>query len=170
MSIPSDLLDQATRLLSHEPKRPKQASLRRAVSTAYYAVFHLLASEAARKIAPTQPKDLKLQMRRAFDHGAMKAVCKSFAGGNLPPFIGHLQSGPIEADLRRLARDFVTLQEARHAADYDFVHTLTKQEAVENIERARDVFAAWRTIGNLPHANVFLMSLVLPQIGKWRKE
>jgi uncharacterized protein (UPF0332 family) len=170
MSLPKDLLDQATRLLSHETKKPKQASLRRAVSTAYYAVFHLLASESAKTMAPTTPKNLGLQVQRAFEHGAMKAVCKSFAGGNLPTFIGHLQSGPIEPDLQRLASNFVKLQEARHAADYDLVHTLTKQEAVENIDKARDVFATWKTISKLPHSNVFLMSLALPQIGKWKKE
>ena len=41
MSFPNDLLEQARHLANREPKRPKQASLRRAVSTAYYALFHL---------------------------------------------------------------------------------------------------------------------------------
>jgi uncharacterized protein (UPF0332 family) len=170
MPLPKDLLDQATRLLSHEKKKPKQASIRRAVSTAYYAAFHLLASESAKRMAPTLPKKLGLQVQRAFEHGAMKAVCKSFAGGTLPSFIGHLQSGSIEPDLQKLASHFVKLQEARHAADDDLVHTLTKQEAEDNIDKAKEVFAIWKTISKLPHSNVFLMSLALPQIGRWRKE
>ena len=41
-----DLLAQALSLVHKEPRNPKQASLRRAVSAAYYALFHLLISEA----------------------------------------------------------------------------------------------------------------------------
>ena len=48
MPFPNDLLEQARHLANREPKRPKQASLRRAVSAAYYALFHLLAAETAK--------------------------------------------------------------------------------------------------------------------------
>jgi uncharacterized protein (UPF0332 family) len=46
MAYHDDLLRQALQLIHQEPRNPKQASLRRAVSTAYYALFHLLISEA----------------------------------------------------------------------------------------------------------------------------
>ena len=46
MAYHDDLLRQALQLVRKEPRNPKQASLRRAVSTAYYALFHLLISEA----------------------------------------------------------------------------------------------------------------------------
>lgn len=39
MPFPEDLLQQAYDLANKEPTDPKQASLRRAVSTAYYALF-----------------------------------------------------------------------------------------------------------------------------------
>ena len=169
MALPKDLLDQAERLLSHEKKKPKQASLRRAVSTAYYALFHLLTSESAGRMAPILPKNLDLQMQRAFDHGTMKRVCQSFAGGTLPDVMQHLQTGQIESELRRFADHFVKLQEARHAADYDLVHTLTKQEANGNIAKAKDAFAIWKTISKLPNSNVFLMALALPKMGRWRE-
>jgi hypothetical protein len=42
MPFADDLLEQAYDLANKEPTNPKQASLRRAVSTAYYAQFHLL--------------------------------------------------------------------------------------------------------------------------------
>jgi uncharacterized protein (UPF0332 family) len=42
MAYHDDLLDQALKLVHEEPSNPKQAGLRRAVSAAYYAVFHLL--------------------------------------------------------------------------------------------------------------------------------
>jgi uncharacterized protein (UPF0332 family) len=46
MALAEDLLEQARHLAKREPKRPKQASLRRAVSAAYYSLFHLLVSSA----------------------------------------------------------------------------------------------------------------------------
>src|ERR1035438_6153633 len=46
MALADDLLEQAHHLAKREPKRPRQASLRRAVSTAYYSLFHLLISSA----------------------------------------------------------------------------------------------------------------------------
>jgi hypothetical protein len=168
MPLPKDLLDQAARLLSHEKKKPKQASLRRAVSTAYYALFHLLVSAATRRMAPNSPRNLGLQMQRAFEHGAMKEVCKSFAGGTLPPFVRHLQIGQIEPALRKVAKAFVDLQEERHFADYDLILTFTKQAAADDIDKAIDAFAAWETVSALPNSNLFLTALALPRMGRWR--
>jgi uncharacterized protein (UPF0332 family) len=45
-SFADDLLQQAYHLARKERLNPRQASLRRAVSTAYYALFHLLIDEA----------------------------------------------------------------------------------------------------------------------------
>ena len=46
MSFADDLLEQSYHLLNKDGENPKEASLRRAVSTAYYALFHLLIDEA----------------------------------------------------------------------------------------------------------------------------
>jgi hypothetical protein len=46
-----DLLQQALELVHSKQRKPKQASLRRAVSTAYYALFHLLISIPEEQIA-----------------------------------------------------------------------------------------------------------------------
>jgi hypothetical protein len=60
----SDLIEQAQHLAKREPNRPRQASLRRAVSTAYYALFHMLISDAALKLVPNSPVWLRDQARR----------------------------------------------------------------------------------------------------------
>lgn len=39
MAFAEDLLERAAFLARREPTRPKQASLRRAISTAYYAIY-----------------------------------------------------------------------------------------------------------------------------------
>ena len=46
MAFADDLLEQAYHLANREQEDPGQASLRRAVSTACYALFHLLIDEA----------------------------------------------------------------------------------------------------------------------------
>jgi hypothetical protein len=47
MGLADDLLGLADRLAKPTSSDPEQASLRRAVSTAYYALFHLLVAEVA---------------------------------------------------------------------------------------------------------------------------
>lgn len=49
-----DLLRQAERLAKLDPKRPRQANLRRAVSSAYYALFHFLVDQSCRAAIGTQ--------------------------------------------------------------------------------------------------------------------
>ena len=46
MAFAQDLLEQSRHFANREPKRPRQASLRRAISTAYYALLHLLTTAA----------------------------------------------------------------------------------------------------------------------------
>ncbi len=72
MPFPNDLLEQARHLANREPKRPKQASLRRAVSTAYYALFHLLSIETAKNWK--RPAE-RSTVARMLDHSPMAKVC-----------------------------------------------------------------------------------------------
>src|SRR5712664_67396 len=72
MAFPDDLLEQAQHLAQREPKRPKQASLRRAVSTAYYALFHLLITETTKNWK--RPAE-RFTLARMFEHTLMGKVC-----------------------------------------------------------------------------------------------
>ena len=67
MSLHADLLEQAEQLAQLDPRRPKQANLRRAVSSAYYALFHLLTSEASALYAG-EP-GLASRINRTHNHG-----------------------------------------------------------------------------------------------------
>jgi hypothetical protein len=83
MSQHADLLAQAVSLAKMDVKKPKQANLRRAISSAYYAVFHLLVDEACRAQIGGQHRQAPFRhvLGRAFAHGVMKEACKSFGGG-----------------------------------------------------------------------------------------
>ena len=52
MSLAEELLEHARFLANLDPRATSQANIRRAISTAYYAVFHLLAAEVAAQVSP----------------------------------------------------------------------------------------------------------------------
>ncbi|MGB8839834.1 MAG: hypothetical protein WCC64_02080 [Aliidongia sp.] len=77
MPDPFGLLSVARLLLSAGTTPPSDAQLRRAVSTAYYAVFHnILRGAAERFVGPNQDVSAGYRMLyQSFDHRHMKAVC-----------------------------------------------------------------------------------------------
>src|ERR1700684_3228614 len=80
LALHNDLLEQAEHLARREPKRPRQASLRRAVSAAYYALFHFLISEATLN---WRQSSQRAALGRYFQHGSMaKASDKQKADCN----------------------------------------------------------------------------------------
>jgi hypothetical protein len=166
MALHDDLLDQAGHLAFREPRRPKQASLRRAVSASYYALFHMLAADGARRLAPPQPPSLRAQVRRAYAHSNMKEVCQQFGRRQPHAALLPLLSNPIEPGLVAVAATFVALQEARHEADYDFSVTLNRVDVLQKIQRAQSAALGWRAIRSTPNTTVFLAALLLQR--QWR--
>jgi hypothetical protein len=165
MALHHDLLEQAEHLASREPRRPRQASLRRAVSAAYYAVFHLLSAEGASRLSPPQ-RLLRAQVARAFAHRDMREVCRQFAAGSLSMMTAPLLSDPLEDELREVADAFVELQNARHSADYDLSVNFDRFAVLQTVDMARKAFAAWALVKNRPNASVFLAALLLQR--QWR--
>lgn len=129
-----DLLDQAYRLATLDAKRPRQANLRRAISSTYYAVFHLLVDEACRVQigAHHSQAPFRQVLGRAFAHGVMRDACKSFGGGTLKKGVsqGLPASFSIPQEIRRIAEIFVDLQEKRHLADYDLTVRFNRSDVL----------------------------------------
>lgn len=67
-----------------DPARPRHGSLRRAVSTAYYAVFHLLIQTAVDSLVGFGPSPVRKQVGSAatrwFTHTTMAKTCGLFTG------------------------------------------------------------------------------------------
>lgn len=146
MSLSTDLLAQAKYILDIEPKRPKQASLRRAVSTAYYSFFHLLVQDGALLMfGGGNAIELRHVVRRAYEHGTMKKAAKGFASGQLAAAWNSVLPNP-SAELTMVANAFVDLQEARHQADYDPTYKLKRSEARDLVERAESAIEAWKKV------------------------
>lgn len=162
MALASDLLEQAKFLSLREVGRgrPRQASLRRAASTAYYAVFHLLAAEAAFQACPGSPRGLRERVQRALAHETMKQAANAFQAANLPRHVASVARSPVAQEIVAIAASFVLLQEARHKADYDLTEQFDRTRVQALVNEAEQVFRLWGQIRDTDDARVFLAALM----------
>ena len=104
---PPDMIQAARVLAESAPGDPMQARLRRAVSTAYYAVFHCLAATAADLFIGRTRTPAWHRVYRALEHGRARSACRE------------AQTTPnYPEEIRYFAKRFVALQKARQQADY----------------------------------------------------
>jgi hypothetical protein len=164
VNFPLDLLEQADHLVQREKKKPRQASLRRSTSTAYYALFHLLCSEAAVVIAPNLSEAARSSVQRLIHHGTLKLVCERFLQTPTSGPLALLIGTPVSDDLRMVALTLLQVQEARHSADYDLNSNWNRVRSSQYIQSAHDAFTAWGRVRKAPEANVFLLNLYLPKL------
>ena len=154
MAFADDLLAQAYHLANKEDN-PTQASLRRAVSTAYYALFHLLIDEAVSKWAVERQRSA---LGRTFEHKTMKNVCEEYVKNFYSA--GKPESG---VQLKDVAQAFAILQQRRHTADYDVSFDWTRTNAIVQINLASSAFESWRAICTQEAAQDYLLNLFLPR-------
>jgi hypothetical protein len=142
-----DLLVLAGHLARLEPGRPKQVSLRRAVSTAYYAVFHALAALCAEELVGwSRPWEHFAPIYRSLEHAAAKKLF-------------HRNGATYGREGAVIGNTFILLQERRHTADYDpLPFPFGRSETLELIEQARQ---AIQTIRALPSERRMLLAVNL---------
>ncbi len=135
MIDPQELISACYKLVSpNAVTPPSEADLRRAVSTAYYAVFHTLTASNAELIAGRPQSVMSShaweRVYRRLDHGR--------AQNNLRGVINQL-SPPGE----NFARTFVDLQNLRQQADYDPHFSITDTITLNSIELAESAISAF---------------------------
>ena len=135
MAFADDLLKDAYHLAGRGGKNPKQSSLRRAVSTAYYAAFHLLIADFVANWALTEQR---ARLGRMFEHRRMSGAALNF---------------------RDLISKFTKLQNDRHEADYDVGRKWSRSDVENTLVLASEVFNTWRGIRNEKAAQHHLMSM-----------
>jgi uncharacterized protein (UPF0332 family) len=125
-SMVSLLLEAADKLLQERPR--SSAFKRRAVSTAYYAVFHALAKLCAETMlnAAGRATDEYARVYRALEHGPLKTAFER------EPLRSH-------GTLRKIGDLVVPLQSERHRADYlpPIRNVFSEREARKLIDQAR---------------------------------
>jgi uncharacterized protein (UPF0332 family) len=157
MGLAEDLLQQADHLVTYEGLNPSQANLRRAVSTAYYALFHLLVEAAALRWSGSP--EARTGVERGFQHGAMKSISIQFRKQTWRDWHGNQQ--PVPSAIQKIASAFVDLQEERHMADYDNHEQWTVTEVQETLNTARSAFQHWHSIRTDPMAGNYVLAMLL---------
>lgn len=142
---PAKLIAEAKRALPKRKGRPQSVKLRRAVSTAYYALFHSICRQTADHLLPSGSTDDRLRVARSFGHRDIKMVCEWIAGraktnDTLEPLVKRLMNTVISD----VAMAFIDLQESRHDADYNHLEPFSQQATsavVSDAEAAINVLA-----------------------------
>jgi uncharacterized protein (UPF0332 family) len=160
MAFHDDLLELAQDLANLHPENAHQASLRRAVSTAYYALFHLLISEATANWARPE---LRAILGRCFDHGPMKSASETKVSQINAAF---KDNPPEDAEktlnihLRTVANAFIQAQQRRNDADYNLAKEWTPVEVDTQIASVNEAFKTWNIIRDEAVAQAYLVSLL----------
>lgn len=120
--------------MAPRPGRPRQAMLRRAISAAYYAMFHALCqSNAATLVGDAATGDnaeLWVRTYRALDHRQAKDRLASYTS----------RGAPALSDFARLFGD---LQGQRHDADYNPRRMFSRSQVINMINRAETATQAF---------------------------
>lgn len=127
MTLSEPLLDQARALAQRDRTRPRQVNLRRAVSNAYYSLFHQFIGDCCMHVVGAGPtvRAHRTMLYRTLQHRDMRLAAETFPRAQWHPAILAAAGVTVpDSGLQTLARLFVRLQNARHAADYDPSATL----------------------------------------------
>jgi uncharacterized protein (UPF0332 family) len=161
---PEHLLEQAERLITRSDGLPREVDRRRAVSSAYYAVFHFILTAAADGYAGVDRRRSKnyALAYRSIDHRALRDLCMIVQKPTLPakyqrylPLNGFLNNIPA------FATAFVELYEKRREADYDPRARVTISSARLAISTARDAISRFERSASF-RQRAFLSLLLFP--------
>ncbi|SPF54899.1 conserved hypothetical protein [Candidatus Sulfopaludibacter sp. SbA4] len=162
MKLHEGLLEQAQHLVRREPRRPRQVSLRRAISTAYYALFHLLVSEAILNWKRAQDRD---DLARMFEHTNMRTACAHKRDELNAEFKRIQETAPpthdltVKRHLHLVAETFVEMHQWRENADYDYSTTWVRSDVAALVATVEAAFKAWKSIRKEDAAQAFLFTL-----------
>ena len=131
------LLELARHIVEHRRRRPSQVSLRRALSTTYYALFHALAQNGADKLvgktAALRDSEAWQMAYRSIEHRRASSVFRNGTFmARFPPAI------------REFGRFFIDMQTDRQRADYNPRANFTKSFVLKRIDFAERAIVRFR--------------------------
>jgi hypothetical protein len=136
-------------------------------------VFHRLVKDCCSLLVPSTPEMRPTQaiLARSFEHGTIADVCDDIL--NLltnPPSKQHKArvlhfaaafKGPGQNHLERFATHFVSLQKARHDADYDLAKRVDKFTATTTLANAKAAIADWGQLLNNDKRSSYAFAFLL---------
>ena|SRR6266481_8262627 len=162
---PEHLFEQAEKLIvPSQAGAPRQVDLRRAISSAYYGIFHAtLIAAADHFVGATRRSTTEYALvYRNINHGLLKKLCLQVIKPTLPAnFAPYGPRNAFGLDIRAFAAALVELQEKRHSADYDPLVRMTSSDALLAVRLARSAAARFKG-ASARRRNAFLTFLVFP--------
>lgn len=155
----SDFLDEAERL-SGAPSIHSEAARRRAISTAYYGLFHTL-TEAGAAMLSGAAGPLQALVARSYNHALLRTVSERIWRERLEPPWDRLFPAPLSVEIKLVAFTAVELQAARIIADYDLGETVTVVFTSERVRSARRAALAFSAIAGSDEGRAFLIAILL---------
>ena len=136
---PKHFIALARHILEQSATRPQQVSLRRALSTVYYALFHALAQNGADLLVGRTARNSLAWQRvyRGLEHNRAREACKNSETMNRFP-----------AAIRHFGEMFVEMQQKRHQADYDPHANFLKSSVTYDINTAEQAIKNFATVGD----------------------
>lgn len=147
MGLADELLEDAQFLADKGCADQRLTLMRRSISTAYYAAFHLFIEDF---VEHWEFPDQRARLGRMFGHGKM---CTGFTPKD--------KKNPThrEQALQDVITAFSQLQKDRERADYDGGWRLVDTDVRNAIRLAEDVFTKWREIKDEDIARHHLLSM-----------
>jgi len=131
------LIDIAVKLAKGEGTKPRQAELRRALSTAYYAMFHCVAKAYADTLngatKSTRNDRAWLQAYRSLSHTQVFSFCKR----------KDIQKD-FSPEMNNFRKIFNRFQIKRNNADYNPKETFYRSQVLIDIDHAEDAITDFK--------------------------
>lgn len=141
-------------------------TVRRAVSTVYYAAFHYIAQSAAdcfvgRANMHTARYAL---IYRSFEHTHLRRICVDLTKSTLSEKVRRsLGRNSVSKDIQQFAEIFPDLQEARHLADYHPTQTFEPNDVASLASTAELAITAFNAADPDEKADVLALMMLRPR-------
>jgi hypothetical protein len=137
---PEHLFAQADRLIATRAGRPRQADIRRAISAAYYGIFHAILTAAADQFVGVTNRDRSQYglVYRSVSHQWLRDLCREVQKPTLPTKLQHYApSNGFGPNIVAFGAAVLELQQKRHDADYNVMIRMNRSDATLAITMAR---------------------------------
>lgn len=166
---PEHLFEQADALIRPPPAGPpRQVNLRRAISAAYYGIFHATVTSAADLGIGAIHRGTKQYglVYRSIDHRSLRELCEQAQRQKLPGrFSAYAPQNGFGPDIAAFATAVIELQEKRHRADYDPLIRANTADALLAVTTARAALARLQQADSASRQAFLTFLLFRPRLG-----
>ena len=139
---PAALIRHARRIIEVLPE-PEDTEYRRAVSAAYFALFHAVTLRAVELLVPGDALRQRYERVRDFEHATLRSVAQWASDAGTPPRLMASDAALARRDarVRMVARALLRLNAERQRADYDHFARFIEPHTTPLIDIAEEAVA-----------------------------